>query len=228
MKKRIVQGLIVAIAVVGNLGMQATAFAEARKDEQKNEAQDEPRARMGDFTTLSADAKANIQKSLGVIVKQAVDGDFDEVVSSLAKPDRDRISPARLSLSGEQAFEQLRTSLEERYDRGIDWKATDVRENAFNYSMKGAGDATHAQVVIPAADGIPQVTLNFVDEGLLVSSWKLDIPDHVNASQLRNALVDHVKKINSGMQLPANKETGAKLVAHHVLAAVNGEVTNSL
>jgi hypothetical protein len=67
------------------------------------------------------------------------------------------------------------------------------------------------------------VLLNLVNEGTLVPSWRIDIPDNVDGSRLHENLLTHLTAFDEDKSnWPSDVTLAYDLVSHHVLAALAG------
>jgi hypothetical protein len=76
-------------------------------------------------------------------------------------------------------------------------------------------------VNVPAAGGAPAVTLKLTNEGTVTNSYKIDVPDSLNANRLRENLIKHLNDVD-GMkdQWPPDANEAYRIVSQHVLAAI--------
>jgi hypothetical protein len=76
-----------------------------------------------------------------------------------------------------------------------------------------------ATAVIPASHGLPQVTVPLIHE--LPDSWRIDIPDNLDAATVRANLEKHLKMAHDQKaQWPADANEAYLAVAHHVLLGI--------
>jgi hypothetical protein len=96
--------------------------------------------------------------------------------------------------------------------------ATGTNANT-NANDKSVNNVT--TVNVPAAGGAPAVTLKLTNEGTVTNSYKIDVPDSLDANKLRDNLTRHLNDVN-GMkdQWPADANEAYRVVSQHVLAAI--------
>ncbi len=76
-----------------------------------------------------------------------------------------------------------------------------------------------ATVMIPASHGLPAINVPLIHE--LPDSWRIDIPDTVDAATLRANLQKHLTKAHEMKdQWPADANEAYLAVSHHVLLAI--------
>ena len=76
-------------------------------------------------------------------------------------------------------------------------------------------------VVIPQDQNAPTVVLHLTRDNPTDTSWKLDLPDTIDAQKLQANLQRHIGMVaDQPDQLPASEDDAYVLVAHHVLAAI--------
>jgi len=96
-------------------------------------------------------------------------------------------------------------------------KTVDVAKGTAD-KVRGKSDKS-ATVIIPAGQGLPQVTVPLVRE--LPNQWRIDIPDSLNADTLRANLEKHLKMAQDDKaNWPADANEGYLAVAHHILLGI--------
>jgi hypothetical protein len=90
-------------------------------------------------------------------------------------------------------------------------------------STRKAAAVKTGTVHIPTARGVPAVSLSLVNEGTLVPSWRIDIPDDIDGRRLHDNLLTHVTAFDEDKSnWPGDVKAAYELVADHVLAALAG------
>lgn len=177
-------------------------------------------------------------------------GDFDTLISFLAKPDRDRLSDAgtRSWSDLDGRIDQFRKDWQAKY--GQDFKLTDKQSLVFDadrvlIAMKDAppADSNPATTTATATTGAsaefvrttsksaicqflggpnaPTATLPLVNEGTLVASWRLDIPDDFDSQKLHDHLLRHLTMFDQDKaNWPSDVNQAFVLAAQHVLTAL--------
>jgi hypothetical protein len=76
-------------------------------------------------------------------------------------------------------------------------------------------------VIIPASHDLPDTRLSLVKEG---ASWKIDLPDNIDAQALSQRLSDHLQMATQMKdKWPADANEAARAISHHVFVAIGGE-----
>ncbi len=185
---------------------------------------EDARARLGmEGQPITADSQQEIRQKLAEIVTSATDNDFEDLLDNLTEADRNRLGNISLQDVDKATFSQVRDAIKNRYGSMFDWDSMDVKQSVFNYEMtKGTTDKV-ANVKIPTSHGLPSLTLKFVDEGVVKTTWRLDLPDAITGDQLKTSLTQHMMQINQEpMKFPTDKHQGAGYIAHHIFTALGG------
>jgi hypothetical protein len=86
-------------------------------------------------------------------------------------------------------------------------------------------DRKMAQVTIPSRGELGAVTLNFVNEGKVLQTWKLDIPDTVSKSDLQAALTRQIKLVEqNAAKWPNDPYEAYRMVSQQILEAFSTPV----
>jgi hypothetical protein len=95
---------------------------------------------------------------------------------------------------------------------------TNTRANT-NANDKSVNNVT--TVTVPAAGGAPAVVLKLANEGTVTNSYRIDVPDSLDANKLRDNLTQHVSDVD-GMKdrWPADANEAYRIVSQHVLAGI--------
>ena len=82
-----------------------------------------------------------------------------------------------------------------------------------------------AQVTLPAHGDLGAVTLNFANEGKVIETWKLDIPDTISKDDLAAALLRQVKLVEQeAAKWPSDQYEAYRMVAQQILEAFSTPV----
>ncbi|HEV8292871.1 MAG TPA: hypothetical protein VGP94_13145, partial [Tepidisphaeraceae bacterium] len=77
-----------------------------------------------------------------------------------------------------------------------------------------------AQLMIPAHGELGALTLNFANEGKVIETWKLDVPDTMTKADLEAALLRQVKLVEqSAPKWPSDQNEAYRMVAQQILEA---------
>jgi len=159
-------------------------------------------------------------------------GEFTETT-----PDHARTAGERSSTDPDPAHRHTTegdTAVGQAADRTGDAIANtaDKAEDAVSAGAKRTGDAltgnadsnrekgrNMATVLIPASHGLPAVNVPLIHE--LPDSWRIDIPDNVDAAKLRMNLEKHLKMAHDEKaKWPADANEAYLAVAHHILLGI--------
>lgn len=161
-------------------------------------------------------------------------GEFGET-----EPDRARTAGERTDASddAEDVVDRNTTEGETGVGRALDrtgdaiGKAADATGDALTSGVDRAREAgadpdanrepgrNNATVMIPAREGLPAINVPLIHE--LPDSWRIDIPDKLDAATLQTNLQKHLSKAHQQKgQWPADANEAYLNVAHHVLLAI--------
>ena len=193
------------------------------------------------------DAK-NIRKALGKVAGEALEkGDLDDLVALLSEADRDRI---KKSDSYDQSYgekldgriDEIQKAWTSKYGHAFELKhANKMFGDSFAAIQQGqvgkdadlftvvksiGGDDTNleagraiALVSVAPSHGLPELKVALVHE--LPDTWKIDVPNDVDASKLRKNLLDHLTALGQHTaDWPADESEAYRAVTHVVLMAV--------
>jgi hypothetical protein len=198
---------------------------------------------------LSQNIQSDVQSALGDITEAALkENNFDNLVGYLSKADRNRIG--QVSNENFQDLNniiaQIQQDWKNKYNQSLDLSqdTSTLYNQSFaqitpgmaageaqpagaqipaNQQQGGASntDQNHVTVKIPASHNLSATTLHLVNEGTLMNSWKLDIPDNVDGMTLKNSLVQHLQQVRqSESNWPSDPTEARRIVAHHILMAL--------
>jgi general stress protein YciG len=216
-----------------------------------NEAAQSAGQRIGATTQPSADKAVNeTRKTLGSVVQAAVTKDgLGDVVDHFIKADRDRIGKLDKSTWNDlnAAIDKFNGDWKAKYNE--DFKITDKEQQVFGAPVEiqfgqaneartaaektgpaeGSTNANapdksmynHPRVAFPGMGGAAPLRLQLDNEGTVMASYKLQVPDTVDGNKLKDNLTSAINALD-GMkdQWPADKIEAYRTVAAHVLAAI--------
>lgn len=204
----------------------------------------------------SAPGIKEIQTMLAKVVEAGTSkGDFDTLISFLAKPDRDRLADVQTKswsdLDGR--IDQFRKDWQAKY--GEDFKCSDKQSIVFNdqrvhitlkeepapaQPVPATTSATTIPATMPttaefarstsksatvqigaAAPGKVSAILPLVNEGTLVPSWRIEIPNDLDGQKIHDNLLKHLTMLGDEKANWSTDVTEAyEAVSQHVLAAL--------
>jgi hypothetical protein len=199
-------------------------------------------------TQPSADkALRDARATLATCVEAALTHNgLSDMVERFSKPARDRIGKIDKDSLGDlnAAIGQFKNDWKAKYNQ--DFKLTDKDEVVFGSPVEvKVGDTGAARlaaartsandtgatssdreannvvtVTMPATADAPALALRLVNEGTVMASYKIEVPDSLTADQLRDALTQQVKAID-GMKgsWPSDVNEAYRIASQHILAA---------
>jgi hypothetical protein len=187
----------------------------------------DPRAgmRREGHVVLEASDLDNIRGILGEVMTSATTRNLDRDVSYLAKADRDRLGEyaAQNADALKDKIATFRENWKAKYTTDFSFDSAKSGPAVFNYKIVPGESQKYARVTIPSSQNLPEVKLDLVNEGIITNAWRLDVPDTLSGSKLRDGLASALDTLNRDhASWPADKDSAYRLVAHHVLAAMNG------
>jgi hypothetical protein len=186
---------------------------------------------------------ADSAKRVGGKLRDAVDAgpvESGEVMGVLAATVDATISKEGRAVLGDNLSEQDRVRLGDlSQDAALEARLTKIRDmwtakysGIFNLRdpqtvfkdakivVGTADDRKMAQVIIPAKNDLPEVRLNMVNEGKVLNSWKIDVPDTMSASDFKAALLRQIGKVEeSAPKWPNDPYESYRQVSQQILAA---------
>lgn len=200
-------------------------------------------------TQPSADAAVkNTRSTLSSFSEAALTkGGLNDVVERFSKADRDRIGKFDKSsfTDLDAAIETFRNDWKAKYNQDfklsdkeqliygapIEIKAGDITDNvrlaAERTGPNGANTADQkavnntTTVTFPAAGDAPAVTVHLQNEGTVMNSYKIDVPDTLDGSKLKANLISHITMVDQMKdKWPADPNEAYRIVSQHLLAAV--------
>lgn len=200
------------------LGAALAMFAAANaRAERPDINQDDARAALRQ-NQISPSSQREIESTLDSVLKNAIDGDFDDVADNLTSADRDRVKSASNNNNQMEnlkpAAEQLKNNWKARYSK-------DISPSTIGYIVAAGSDAKNAMVKLPERAGVTPVTLRLVDEGSMTSKWRIDLPDSVTGQQLHDNLVNSITRLSTDKaSWPADPAEAYQVVAQRVFSAL--------
>jgi hypothetical protein len=154
---------------------------------------------------------------------------FDNLVGRFTAADKDRIGKGFANQKFDDLdgrIDQLNKDYKAKYGHSFDIEKTKVFENWVSVQKTGEDkDNTYANVMFPASHGLPALTVPVAKH---MEVWRLDVPDDVSGSQLKQSLLDHLTAIdNMKDQWPAQELEGQRMMVHHVFMALFNKPVNA-
>ncbi|MCB0322102.1 MAG: hypothetical protein KDD69_00980 [Bdellovibrionales bacterium] len=190
---------------------------------QANDSQQSPsayeRARMQDRSTVSEDSKQEIAGTLTDVLQGAMGGDVESIVDTFAEADRERIGDQRED--DYAAFNARTSSLRDAWQQKYQQSFEDgLATAAIPFQVERGVESKQARISIPAAGGAQAVQLQFIDEGVLKTTWRVDVSNSLTADQLRQRLSSAVAQIDPSA-LPSDAKTAYHVAALQLLAPLS-------
>lgn len=202
----------------------------------------------GDKGTAAAPDAEDIRETLkGVTDAALTKGGLNDLTERLVDADRNRIGKAIGEDSPEHTalVEQFRAAWKAKYsqDFGIKDKEKVFTNQLFTVAQSEIGAAAPsgtevatgqkpgdldankekgrniATIDVQESHGLPRLSVPLIHE--LPDSWRIDVPDTIDAAKLRSNVLAHLKHaLDMKDQWPADVNDAYAAVAHHVLEAV--------
>lgn len=213
MKLRNIVSLAVIAAAV-SAGMPASSIA----------ADPDTRAALAAGKPISANSQHEIEKTLGDVINQVLDKDFEDTVDNLAKEDRDRIGKASEQTSANLKLQvnKLKDAWKAKYGHAFDISGAQIPYLVTQTDTEGK----RATVSLPSDDVVSALRVNLVNEGTVTNAWRIDLPNNITNAGLRSDLERAVKDINDGQAgWSANEKEAYRAVALRIFQTMSGSVS---
>lgn len=227
---------------------QKTGDALGSAVDKTREAAQAAGQKIASATQPSSNAAAQKSRdTLANIVQAALTTNgLSDVVDEFTKADRERIGTLDKNASADlnAAIERFRADWKAKYNE--DFKISNHKELAFGAPVElqfGQADAgarlagekiapdntdsgkvamNASRISFPAENGLPLVRLPLENEGMVTATYKINVPDSLDARKLHDNLLKHVTQLD-GMKAdwPADVNQACRIVAQHVAAAIS-------
>ncbi|HEY3167518.1 MAG TPA: hypothetical protein VGK57_09850 [Candidatus Binatia bacterium] len=176
-----------------------------------------------DATTVES---ADIMNVLASTVDAVIAKDGRTVLpGNLAEPDRARIGDLSQNPELEQHLSRIRDLWTAKYNGIFNLRDPQTVFKDAKITTAVQNDRKMAQITISAKGDLGAVTLNFANEGKVIETWKLDIPDTMTRDDLQAALLRQVKLVEeSAPKWPSNESEAYRMVAQQILEAFSTPV----
>jgi len=95
-----------------------------------------------------------------------------------------------------------------------------------NAGLAADTDVRTACVKLPADANASAANVNLKNEGTLISAWRIDLPDNVDAQKLHDNLLNHLTKLDENKaNWPTDVNQAYQAVSHDILAAISDNGT---
>ena len=174
-------------------------------------------------TTVQSGEIMNVVAST---VDAVIAKDGRSVLSSyLSEADRARIGDLSQNPELEQHLNKIRDLWTSKYNGIFNLRDPQTIFKDAKTTVAVQNDRKMAQLTIPAHGDLGAVTLNFANEGKVIETWKLDIPDTMTKADLEAALLRQVKLVEeSAPKWPNDQYQAYRMVAQQILEAFSTPV----
>lgn len=225
--RKMTKGLFAA-ALLTALGTASGALAQSDPPPQRGaeslpSPEDDIRARadQGRLAPMTRDNVQEIAGTMADVLASAMDGDIDNIIDSLAKSDRDRIGDVEVASDLEHVASMFEASWEAKYGDELDWDEESLQRVVFDYDV-GRIDERTARVDVQKPGGGPSSPLKLVDEGVVATTWRIDVPDTLRGEEIRDKLKSELQALERDKaSWPADRIEAAKHVASRILSIVS-------
>jgi len=129
----------------------------------------------------------------------------------------DRAVDVDVNADAKRSDNEASADVKVRNDTGVDVNATGDRQAPADRNRNDAGRNT-AMVSIPESHGMPALTIPLLHEA--PDSWRIDIPDNLDANAIRTKTTEALRKSHSmKAEWPADVNDAYLAVSHAVLAS---------
>jgi hypothetical protein len=143
----------------------------------------------------------------------------------LAEPDRSRIGDLSQSPELEQHLNKIRDLWTAKYNGIFNLRDPQTVFKDAKVVTSAQNERKMAQLTIHAHGELGAVTLNFTNEGKVIETWKLDLPDTTTKADLQAALLRQVKLVEeSAPKWPSDQYEAYRMVSQQLLEAFSTPV----
>jgi hypothetical protein len=207
-------------------GAQKAAPAIGDATEKSADAAKRAGGKIRDAVEATTVESGEIMNTLGSTVDAVIAKDGRTALPGyLAEADRARIGDLTQNPELEQHLSKIRDLWTAKYN-GI-FNLRDPQRVFKDAKVVTSAQNEHkmAQLTIPASGDLGAVTLNFANEGRVIETWKLDLPDTLTKDDLQAALLKQVKLVEQNApKWPSDESQAYRLVAQQLLEAFSTPV----
>ena len=176
-----------------------------------------------DATTVESGEMMNV---IGSTVDAVISKDGRAVLPTyLSDADRARIGDLSQDPELEQHLSKIRDLWTAKFNGIFNLREPQVVFKDAKVVTSNQNERKMAQLTIPAHGELGAVTLNFSNEGKVIQTWKLDIPDTTSKSDLQAALLRQIKLVEqNAAKWPNDQYEAYRMVAQQILEAFSTPV----
>jgi hypothetical protein len=176
-----------------------------------------------DATTVESGEIMNLMAST---VDAVIAKDSRTILPSyLAEPDRSRIGDLSQNPELEEHLNKIRDLWTKKYNGIFNLRDPQAVFKDAKIVTSAQSERKMAQVTIPARGELGALTLNFINEGKVLETWKLDVPDTTTKADLQAALLRQIKLVEeSAPKWPNDQYEGYRMVSQQILEAFSTPV----
>ena len=143
----------------------------------------------------------------------------------LTEPDKARIGDLSLNPELEDHLNKIRDLWAKKYNGIFNLRDPQTVFNDAKVVTSAQKERKMAQLTIPAHGDLGAVTLNFANEGKVIQTWKLDVPDTMTKDDLQAALLPQVKLVEqNAAKWPNDQYEAYRMVSQQILEAFSTPV----
>jgi hypothetical protein len=176
-------------------------------------------AKLRDAIDATPVETGEIMSTLGSTVDAVIAKDGLKVLpDNLTEADKTRIGEIPADAELENHLAKIRDLWTKKFNGIFNLRDPETVFKDAKISITTQNDRKIAVVTIPAKNDVPELKLNFVNEGKVINSWRLDIPDTMSKADLTAALSKQVKKVeDSAAKWPNDPYEAYRMVAQEIL-----------
>ncbi len=207
-------------------GAQKAAPAIGNAADKTADAAKRAGQKLRDAIDASPIESGDIMKALASTVDATIAKDGRGVLPAyLAEPDRARIGDLSLNAELEQHLNKVRDLWIAKFNGIFNLRDPQAVFKDARILIATQNDRKMAQLTIPASGDLGALTLNFANEGRVLDTWKLDLPDTVTKDDLQAALLRQVKLVEQNApKWPSDENQAYRMVAQQILEAFSTPV----
>lgn len=202
-----------------NIRMEDNALTNERVDESA-------RARMRDQNpafALTADDQEEIKSVMYDYLNAAFDNDLEDMIDNFAKADRERLDEQHSNLAENRVEDNeinavWNNAYGSDFDDGLETAAIPVQ---FGAAAGAEGQPRTVQVSLIGRNGEKTSTVNFIDEGVIKTTWAIDVPDSLTAQKLNQSLQQLQSSLGQDVKAETNAKAAYQQYANKVLKVVS-------
>jgi len=207
-------------------GAQKAAPAIGDAVEKTADAAKRAGGKLRDAVEASTVESGEIMNVLASTVDSVVAKDGRTILPGyFAEPDRSRIGDLSQTPELEEHLAKIRDLWTAKYNGIFNLRDPQTVFKDARVVTSIQNERKMAQVTIPAHGDLGAVTLNFANEGKVIETWKLDLPDTTTKADVQAALLRQVKLVEQNApKWPNDPYEAYRLVSQQILEAFSTPV----